>query len=109
MKVLLLCLLAFGELFASSYKLEGVIAGVDNANKTITIDSIYGDSVLVKVLPNTEIDLSDCGVLGLGRYGTFKDLSVGAFVEIKLYFHDANERNPTAFEIEIECYKKKAY
>lgn len=108
---LVFCLsaLAWGD----SFKLEGTIASVDNTNKTITVDSIYGDSIVVQVLPNTEIELDDCGVFGMGKYGTFKNLLPGTFVEIKLYFqnfNNGNERaNPIAYEIEIECYKKRAY
>lgn len=107
----LLCLgtaLAFGD----SFKLEGVIAKIDNDKKTIVVDSVYGDSVLVQVLPNTEIELDNCGVFGISKYGTFKNLSPGAFVEIKLYFQNSangESTNPIAYEIEVECYKKRAY
>ncbi|TLD87805.1 hypothetical protein [Helicobacter sp. MIT 05-5294] len=115
MKIFRISLLLFclgGLVFAKGLKLEGIIASVDNANKTITIDSFYGDSVVVKVLPNTEIELEKCGVFGMDKYGTFKDLLPGSFVEVKLYFQnfgDEGKTNPIAYEIEIECHKKKAY
>lgn len=99
------------SVFGDSFKLEGIIASIDN-EKTIIIDSVYGDSVVVQVLPNTEIELDNCGVFGISKYGTFKNLSLGAFVEVKLYFQNAanGERtNPIAYEIEVECYKKRAY
>ncbi len=106
---LLLCcgVLAFGD----GLKLKGIIASVDNANKTIVVDSFYGDSVVVKVLPNTEIELDKCGVFGMDKYGTFKDLLPGSFAKIKLYFQnlDNQKENPIAYEIEIECHKKRAY
>ncbi len=94
---------------ASSFKLQGTIAKANIKDKTILVDSIYGDSVAVKVLPNTEIDMDNCGVFGIDKYGTFKDLVPGTFVEIKLYFQENNKANPIAREIEIECYKNKAY
>lgn len=95
----------------SSFKLQGTIAKANIEDKTILVDSIYGDRVLVKVLPNTEIDMDNCGIFGIDKYGTFKDLKPGTFVEIKLYFQNSNENkpNPIAREIEIECYKNKAY
>lgn|GEM_PF-2548673 len=102
-------ILAWGD----SFKLEGIIASVDNVKKTITVDSIYGDTIVVQILPNTEIELDDCGMFGMSKYGTFKNLLPGTFVEIKLYFpalNNGGERaNPIAYEIEIECYKKRAY
>lgn len=96
---------------ASSFKLQGTIAKANTKDKTILVDSIYGDSVMVKILPNTEIDMDNCGIFGIDKYGTFKDLTPGTFVEIKLYFQDLNngKANPIAREIEIECYKNKAY
>ena len=87
------------SVFGDSFKLEGIIASIDNEKKTIIIDSVYGDSVVVQVLPNTEIELDNCGVFGISKYGTFKNLSLGAFVEVKLYFQNAanGERtNPIA-------------
>lgn len=105
-----LCLgvLAFGK----GFKLEGVIKSIDNANKTITVDSIYGDSIVVQVLPNTEIELDHCGIFGIGKYGTFKNLTEGSFVEVKLHFQNPNNGDnpkPIAREIEIECHRKPAY
>ncbi|MBX7490355.1 hypothetical protein [Helicobacter turcicus] len=107
---LCIAILAVSSL-ASSFKLQGTIAQTNSADKTIVVDSIYGDSVVVKVLPNTEIDMDNCGVFGIDKYGTFKDLTPGTFVEIKLYFQDFNngKANPIAREIEIECYKNRAY
>ncbi|TLD85401.1 hypothetical protein LS70_001965 [Helicobacter sp. MIT 11-5569] len=108
--ILIMSLLVATSL-ASSFKLQGTIAKTNNADKTITVDSIYGDSVVVKILPNTEIEMDNCGAFGINKYGTFKDLTPGTFVEIKLYFQNLNngQTNPIAREIEIECYRNKAY
>lgn len=110
-KAILFIALLESSSLASSFKLQGTIAKTNSTDKTIIVDSIYGDSVAVKVLPNTEIDMDNCGVFGIDKYGTFKDLTPGTFVEIKLYFQDLNngKANPIAREIEIECYKNKAY
>lgn len=109
LKIITLCGLLTISSFASSFKLQGIIASADHTNKTITVDSIYGDSVAVKILPNTEIEMNDCGIFGIDKYGTFKDLTPGTFVEIKLYFQDNAGANPIAREVEIECYKNRAY
>ena len=97
--------------FANSYKLQGTIAAVNPEDKTIMVDSIYGDHVVVKILPNTEIEMDNCGVFGTDKDGTFKDLTPGTFVEMKLYFQNTHntKSHPIATEIEIECYKNKAY
>lgn len=108
-KIAALCSLLAISSFASSFKLQGIIASADHTNKTITVNSIYGDSVVVKILPNTEIEMNDCGIFGIDKYGTFKDLTPGTFVEIKLYFQNNTGTNPIAHEVEIECYKNKAY
>ncbi len=49
-------------LFADSLKLEGTIAQIYDNNKTLLIDSIYGGQMAIKVLPNTEIEMDDCGI-----------------------------------------------
>ena len=62
----------------------------------------------VKVLPNTQIDMDDCGIFGMDKSGTFKDLKSGDFLEIKLYYTNMQNQTalPVAREIEVQCYKK---
>ena len=67
LKIITLCGLLTISSFASSFKLQGIIASADHTNKTITVDSIYGDSVVVKILPNTEIEMNDCGIFGIDK------------------------------------------
>ncbi|EJV0379047.1 hypothetical protein N5257_001978, partial [Campylobacter coli] len=70
-------LLASSMLFADSLKLQGTIAEVYDNNKTLLIDSIYGGQMAVRILPNTEIDMDNCGIFGMDKHGKFKDLKVG--------------------------------
>lgn len=105
-------LLTGSMLFADSVKLQGTIAEVYDNNKTLLIDSIYGGQMTVRILPNTEIDMDNCGIFGMDKHGKFKDLKVGDFLEVKLYYpgYSSNPTQapaiPVAREIDIECYKK---
>ncbi|MCW1359833.1 hypothetical protein [Campylobacter sp. US33a] len=105
-------ILAGSTLLADSVKLQGTIAEIYDNNKTLLIDSIYGGQMAVKVLPNTEIDMDDCGIFGMDKRGMFKDLNVGDFLEVKLYYPSTmntptnSQVVPVAREIEIQCYKK---
>ncbi|EPT3079299.1 hypothetical protein ACVQDO_001576 [Campylobacter jejuni] len=103
-------LLASSILFADSLKLEGTIAQIYDNNKTLLIDSIYGGQMAIKVLPNTEIEMDDCGIFGTDKDGTFKDLKVGNFLESKISYGTPATPNtqaiPVARKIEIQCYKK---
>lgn len=95
--------------FAKYFKLEGVIVNANNESKIIEVDSIYGERLSVKVMPNTEIDMDNCGPFGSDKYGTFKDLTKDIFVEIKIYHLLDNRDLPIAKEIEIDCKKPRAY
>ncbi|WP_245892632.1 hypothetical protein [Helicobacter valdiviensis] len=96
---------------AKHFKLEGVIVGSNNEEKTIEVDSLYGERLSIKILPNTEIDMDNCGPFGSDKYGTFKDLKKDTYVEIKVYYPQGMQGDvlPVAKEIEIECHKPKAY
>ncbi|KAA6227216.1 MULTISPECIES: hypothetical protein [unclassified Campylobacter] len=114
------CLLALsltGVLYADSGT-YGTIVDINDAAKTILVETTYGQRINVKILPNTEIDMEDCGIFGTDKQGTFSDLQVGTFIKAKTFYgygYDANQQqnpqqiqNATAREIEIEC-KKRAY
>ena len=105
---LALAVLSNTLLIADSVKLQGTINQVYDNNKTLLIDSIYGGQTAVKVLPNTQIDMDDCGIFGTDKSGTFKDLKTGDFLEIKLYYTNTPNQPvlPVAREIEVQCYKK---
>lgn len=64
------------------FDVHGQISAVDDKNKTITLSSA-GGQLVIKVLPYTEIKGDDCGAFGQDIYGTFKDLTVGKFVEVE--------------------------
>lgn len=64
------------------FDVRGQISAVDDKNKTITLSSA-GGQLVIKVLPYTEIKGDDCGAFGQDVYGTFKDLTVGKFVEVE--------------------------
>ena len=73
-------------LLADSIKLEGTIAQIDDNNKTLLINTIYGGEMTIKVLPNTKIEREGCGILGMDKDGTFKDLRIGDFLESKISY-----------------------
>lgn len=106
------------------FDVAGQISAVDNKNKTITLSG-PGGQLVIKVLPYTEIKGDDCGAFGQDIYGTFKDLTVGKFVEVEAVpyggynaYADSNAGaiNPqtglpqnmqlTAKEIEWKCYPR---
>ncbi|TLD87313.1 hypothetical protein [Helicobacter sp. MIT 05-5294] len=106
------------------FDVQGQIAAVDNANKTITLAGPSGQLV-IKVLPYTEIKGDDCGAFGQDVYGTFKDLTIGKFVKVEAIpyggynaYAESNAQavNPqtglpqnmqlTAKEIEWKCYPR---
>ncbi|MDE5926479.1 MAG: hypothetical protein K2G68_07200, partial [Helicobacter sp.] len=95
-----------------------------NKNKTINLSG-PGGQLVIKVLPYTEIKGDDCGAFGQDVYGTFKDLTVGKFVEVEAIpyggynaYADSNagaidprtglpqSMQLTAKEIEWKCYPK---
>lgn len=108
--ILIASVLTSSVLLADSIKLEGTIAQIDDNNKTLLINPIYGGEMTIKVLPNTEIEMDDCGILGMDKDGTFKDLRVGDFLESKISYGVPATPNtqaiPVARKIEIQCYKK---
>ncbi len=106
----LVAILSGSILLANSVKLEGTIAQIYDSNKTLLIDSIYGEQIAIKILPSTEIEMDDCGIFGMDKSGTFKDLKVGDFLESKISYRLSTTQNvqsvPVARKIEIQCYKK---
>ncbi|MBM0636464.1 hypothetical protein LNU06_00195 [Campylobacter sp. VicNov18] len=100
--------LASSMLFAHSVKIQGTIAQIYDNNKTLLIDSIYGGQMAIKVLPNTEIEMDDCGIFGTDKEGSFKDLKEGNFLESKISYGNSSTPNsiPVARKIEVQCYKK---
>lgn len=106
------------------FDVHGQISAVDNKNKTITLSG-PGGQLVIKVLPYTEIKGDDCGAFGQDIYGSFKDLTVGKFVEVEAIpyggynaYAESNAQavNPqtglpqnmqlTAKEIEWKCYPR---
>lgn len=109
---------------AYDFDVAGQISAVDNKNKTITLSG-PGGQLVIKVMPYTEIKGDDCGAFGQDVYGTFRDLTVGKFVEVDAIpyggynaYADSNAGaiNPqtglpqnmqlTAKEIEWKCYPR---
>ncbi|AJC86938.1 hypothetical protein [Campylobacter sp. RM16704] len=104
--------------FAYADGIYGTIVDINDGEKTILIDTTYGQKMNIKILPNTEIDMDDCGIFGMDKQGTFKDLKIGTFIEAEI-FHGYTQTTPnpqvpnqtqniTAKEIKIDC-KKRAY
>ncbi|WP_297812034.1 DUF5666 domain-containing protein [uncultured Helicobacter sp.] len=106
------------------FDVAGQISAVDNKNKTITLSG-PGGQLVIKVLPYTEIKGDDCGAFGQDVYGTFRDLTVGKFVEVEAVpyggynaYADSNagaidprtglpqNMQLTAKEIEWKCYPR---
>ncbi|MGX2983818.1 DUF5666 domain-containing protein [Helicobacter sp. 23-1045] len=117
-KLALGALLCASGLFAGGMDLDGLITGIDNQNKTITING-----VLVQVLPQTKIKLDDCGIFGTDLAGKFVDLKQGAFVEAEVFPNMASVAGQYATqnagsagapvyiaeEIELKCTNNPAY
>lgn len=79
---------------------EGVIEGIDNANKTITVNG-----QVIKVLPNTKIEEDSC-YLAWDVSRKFAELKVGDIVEMEVF---PSNNILTASKIEIQCVKNRAY
>lgn len=79
---------------------EGVIESIDNANKTITVNS-----QVIKVLPNTKIEEESC-YLAWDVSRKFAELKVGDIVEMEVF---PSNNVLTASKIEIQCVKNRAY
>lgn len=90
----------------------GTIVDVNDASKSIIVETTSGQRMNMKILPNTEIDMDDCGIFGTDKYGTFRDLKVGTFIEAEIFYSQMNPQdamqNATVRKIDIEC-KKRAY
>ncbi|MCX2683460.1 hypothetical protein OQH60_06110 [Campylobacter sp. MIT 21-1685] len=103
--------LFFGSscLFADGIKVHGVIAEVYENNRTLVLDSAYGGVMAIRVVPHTEIDMDNCGFFGMDKHGRWKDLKIGEFVEVELYYtsYQPNAMSvPVAKEIQIECHRR---
>ncbi|WP_300643550.1 DUF5666 domain-containing protein [uncultured Helicobacter sp.] len=79
-------------MFADNY---GVIEGIDEANKTISVNK-----TTIKVLPYTKIEEEACGN-GWDTPKKFSDLKVGQVIEVD--FMGAENNILIAKEIEIQC------
>lgn len=118
-KVLLSAIVALAALTstlsADGYEINGVIGGIDNNAKTITVNGI-----IIQVLPQTRIELDDCGIFGMDLNGKFVDLAIGSFVEVEAWPNQVvqNQTNVSvpntqasyiASEITLECVSTRAY
>ncbi|WP_276883864.1 hypothetical protein [Campylobacter cuniculorum] len=96
----------------------GTIVDVNDAAKTILVETTYGERLNMKILPNTEIDMDDCGLFGMDKYGTFRDLKVGTFLEAEIFYgyqnpntqpnQPAQIKDVSVRKIDIEC-RRRAY
>lgn len=109
-KIVLALSLGLGAVFASDMDIKGLITGVDDASKTITINGF-----VVQILPQTKVKLDDCGMFGTDVAGKFVDLKQGSFAEAEVYPSTPNMPNTgatptyTAKEVEVKCVKNSAY
>lgn len=116
--ILVAILLSSGVAFADGIELKGLITGIDNDKKTISING-----TLIQVLPQTEITLDDCGIFGTDVRGKFVDLKLNSFVEAEVFANmlnvageyataDAGKSGAPAYiaeEIELKCVSNSAY
>lgn len=113
MIVALGAVIAAASLYADSW-LQGSVTQVNENEKTITIDTIHSGSVAVKILPNTKVELDDCGWFGLADSwifsdrGNFWDIKVGRYVEVDGYAGATAQGISTATKVEVKC-RPKAY
>lgn len=114
MKKIIFASLALGACLAlaDGMKIYGVITNADINTRTITLDSSVNGAgaAVLKILPNTEIDMENCGLFGWwDKSGTWEDLVPGTFVKTEIYGFNAATNAPMSVkEITIEC-GKKAY
>lgn len=116
MIVALGAVVAAASLYADSW-LQGSVAKVDEAQKIVVIDTIHSGQVAVKILPNTKVELDDCGWFGLADSwifsdrGDFWDIKVGRYVEVDGFAGAtgvANANTATASKVEVKC-RPRAY
>lgn len=117
-KILATLCFGFSVIFAGGIDLDGVITDINDANKTITINGF-----LVQILPQTKIELDECGIFGMDLAGKFVDLKVGAFVEAEVFPNMTSVAGQYATqnagsvgapiyiaeEIEVKCTRNRAY
>ena len=117
-KIILCALLGISGLMAGGMDLDGIITAIDDKNKTITINGY-----LVQILPQTKIELDNCGVFGMDIAGKFVDLKVGSFVEAEVFpnmssvvgqyaTQNAGTAGAPVYiaeEIELKCTRNRAY
>lgn len=114
-----LATLCLGFSVANAEDIYGTIIDINDASKTILVETTHGQRLNMKILPNTQIDMDECGFLWMDKQGTFKDLKVGTFLEAEVFHINAptqpNTQDPqatpqmvTVKKIDIDC-KKKAY
>lgn len=98
----------FSSLYAD-WDVYGVITARDDVQRTITLDSSSGAPMVVKVLPNTEVEKENCLLWVFDTWGDWSDLTPGTFVKAELVgnFHpNATANIPVVKEITIECGRK---
>ncbi|EPN3900206.1 TPA: hypothetical protein R9127_001381 [Campylobacter upsaliensis] len=114
-----LATLSLGLSVANAEDIYGTIIDINDASKTILVETSYGQKINMKILPHTQIDMDECGIFWTDKQGTFKDLKVGTFLEAEVFYTNApaqpNTQDPqaapqmvTVKKIDIEC-KKRAY
>ena len=112
-KVIFVAFIFVSFLMADSW-LKGSIVEVNDTTKTISLDTIHSGVINVKILPNTRIELDECGWFGLADSwifsdnGNFKNLKLGRFIEVDTYI-SLDSKNVTASKIEVKCDYSKAY
>ncbi|ECV9715225.1 hypothetical protein KJQ83_05565 [Campylobacter upsaliensis] len=106
-----LATLCLGFSVANAEDIYGTIIDINDASKTILVETSYGQKINMKILPHTQIDMDECGIFWTDKQGTFKDLKVGTFLEAEVFY--TNTQDPqaapqmvTVKKIDIECKKE---
>lgn len=110
---LLIAILGFSSFAYASDGIYGTIIDINDNTKTIIVDTTYGQKINMKILPNTEIDMDDCGIFGMDKTGNFTDLKIGTFIKAEFFHSNTKQpldqiQNVMIKEIKIDC-KKRAY
>lgn len=108
----------FAVLASAAYAegIHGTVVDINDTAKTVLLETMNGERLNMKILPNTEIDMDDCGLFGMDKQGTFKDLKIGTFLEAEIFHGYSNAgtnqsqqvKDVSVKKIDIDC-KKKAY
>ncbi|WP_139451972.1 hypothetical protein [Campylobacter armoricus] len=93
--MILLCI----STFSLAYKIQGILKNINQ--NTISIQTHFNDNLIITILPQTQIEVYNCGVFGSNKKQAHtKDLKKGSFVKVE---GSKNNSIIIAQKIILEC------